>query len=69
MANLRCFVQILRAVNYAFPQKTQLSPFAPAPCAAHIHNQCQYRTSQIFQNPSQLNKIVLKQVEENAKTK
>ena len=44
-------------------KKTQLSRFASALCAAHIHIRCQYRISQIFfQKPSQLNKIVLKQV-------
>ena len=49
-------------------KKTQLSHFAHALCATHIHIRCQYQTSQIFFKPSQLNKIVLKQVEENAKT-
>ena len=44
--------QILPPVNYVFPQKTQSSCFARALCAAHIHIRCQYRTSQIFSNPS-----------------
>ena len=69
-----CVDQILPAVNSAFSQKTHLraSRFAHALCAAHIHIRFQYRTSQIFfffQKPSQLKKTVLKQVEENAKSK
>ena len=60
--------QILPAVNYAFPQKNS-SHFACALCVGHIHIRCWYRTSQIFSKNPQLNKIVLKRVEENAKTK
>ena len=73
LANVRCthnrwfgVDQILPAVIYAFPQKkTQVILHV-----RFVHIRCQYRTSQIFfQKPSQINKIVLKQVEENAKTK
>ena len=62
-----CVDQISPAVNYAFPQKIQLSLFAGMLCAAHIHIRCQYRTSDCFLKPSQFHKIVLKRVEENAK--
>ena len=64
-----CVDQILPAVNYAFPQKTQLSRFAHA-LLRHISiSGVSIGLHNFFQKPSQLNKIVLKQVEENAKTK
>ena len=57
--------------NSGFTVCVPVSRFARALCAAHIHILCQCRTSQIFffQKSSHLNTIVLKQVEENAKTK
>ena len=54
-----CVDQILPAVKYAFQQKTQLSRFARALCAAHIHIRCQYRTSQIFFFKNRHNSIIL----------
>ena len=50
-------------------KKNQLSRSACALCAAHIHIRCQYRTSQIFKKNRHNSIKLLKQVEENAKTK
>ena len=44
-------------------KKTELSHFTHALCTAHIHIWCHYQTSHFFQTSSQVNKIVLKQVE------
>ena len=54
-----CVDQILPAVKYAFQQKTQLSRFARALCATHIHIRCQYRTSQIFFFKNRHSSIIL----------
>ena len=73
LANVRCthnrwfsVDQILHAVNCAFPQKNS-SHFALALCPYPVS--VSDFTDFFFQKPSQINKIVLKQVEENAKTK
>ena len=65
-----CADQILPAVNYAFPQKNSIKLF----CTCALFGTYPYPMSIteftfFFLKLSQPNKIVLKQVEENANTK
>ena len=64
-----CVDQIFPAVNYAFPREKKSSRFARALCVVNIHIGVSIGLQRFFQKLSQLNKIVLKQVEEHAKTK
>ena len=65
-----CVDQILHAVKYAFLQKKKTQVVLHVRFVWHISiSGVSIGLYRFFQKPSQLNKIVLNQVEENAKTK